>query len=632
MKRGSKVDPFMLPNKLTLLQIFILVMLIYLLFISFEIPLAFRAGFGSENGTVFLTDEILEEPQNRNQIRGPSGLKLEKVSTLRFNDTFSEGSELHKVAQHAWVTGRKLWGEVESGKVEKFVNFKVEKNGSCPNSVSVSGSELKGVMVLPCGLTLWSHVTVVGTPRWAHAERESKIAAVRDGGEAVMVSQFMMELQGLKAVDKEEPPRILHFNPRLRGDWSGKPVIEQNTCYRMQWGNALRCEGWKSRADEETVDGHVKCEKWIRDDNDHSEEWKATWWLNRLIGRKKDVTVDWPYPFAEGKLFVLTISAGLEGYHVSVDGRHVTSFPYRTGFTLEDATGLSVNGDVDVHSIFAASLPTSHPSFAPQMHLEFLPRWKAPPLQNVNVELFIGILSAGNHFAERMAVRKSWMQHKLIKSSHVVARFFVALHARKDMNIDIKKEAEYFGDIVIVPYMDHYDLVVLKTIAICEYGIRTMAAKYIMKCDDDTFVRVDSIINEARQFRSRSLYMGNMNYHHRPFRHGKWAVTYEEWVEEEYPIYANGPGYIVSADIAQFIVSKFEKHKLKLFKMEDVSMGMWVGQFNSTRLVEYVHNLKFCQFGCIEEYYTAHYQSPRQMTCMWEKLQQQGKPLCCNMR
>jgi len=202
------------------------------------------------------------------------------------------------------------------------------------------------------------------------------------------------------------------------------------------------------------VDGHVKCEKWIRDDNNRSEEWKATWWLNRLIGRKKKVAVDWPYPFAEGKLFVLTISAGLEGYHVSVDGRHVTSFPYRTvgslilsstsggmheyltclcyihisqGFALEDATGLSINGDVDVHSIFAASLPTSHPSFAPQMHLELLPQWKAPPLHNVNVDLFIGILSAGNHFAERMAVRKSWMQHRLIKSSHVVARFFVAL-------------------------------------------------------------------------------------------------------------------------------------------------------------------------------------------------------------
>lgn len=70
---------------------------------------------------------------------------------------------------------------------------------------------------------------------------------------------------------------------------------------------------------------------------------------------------------------------------------------------------------------------------------------------------------------------------------------------------------------------------------------------------------------------------------------------------------------------------------MQLFKMEDVSMGMWVGQFNSSRPVEYLHNLKFCQFGCIDDYYTAHYQSPRQMICMWNKLQM-GKPECCNMR
>lgn len=55
-----------------------------------------------------------------------------------------------------------------------------------------------------------------------------------------------------------------------------------------------------------------------------------------------------------------------------------------------------------------------------------------------------------------------------------------------------------------------------------------MGAKNIMKCDDDTFVRVDSIISETREFESdESFYMGNMNYHHRPLRDGKWAVTYE---------------------------------------------------------------------------------------------------------
>ncbi|CAN0903144.1 Hydroxyproline O-galactosyltransferase GALT6 [Linum grandiflorum] len=332
-------------------------------------------------------------------------------------------------------------------------------------------------------------------------------------------------------------------------------------------------------------------------------------------------------------MFVLTLTAGLEGYHVNVDGRHVTSFPYRTGFTLEDATGLTVYGDVDVHSIFAASLPATHSSFAPQRHLEKSIVWRAPALPEGPVELFIGILSAGNHFAERMAVRKSWMRHRLIRTSDVVARFFVSLHARMDVNLELKKEAEFFGDMVIVPYMDNYDLVVLKTVAICEYGVHTVGAKYIMKGDDDTFIRVETVLGEAKKVpKGKSLYIGNINYFHKPLRHGKWAVTYQEWPEEDYPPYANGPGYILSADIANFIASEFEKHKLRLFKMEDVSMGMWVQKFNRSKAVEYVHSLKFCQFGCFEGYYTSHYQSPRQMICLWEKLQKFGLPQCCNMR
>uniref|UniRef100_J3MJ83 Hexosyltransferase n=2 Tax=Oryza brachyantha TaxID=4533 RepID=J3MJ83_ORYBR len=445
-----------------------------------------------------------------------------------------------------------------------------------------------------------------------------------------MVSQFMMELQGLKTVDGEDPPRILHFNPRLRGDWSGRPVIEQNTCYRMQWGTPLRCEGWKSHSDEETVDGFVKCENWIQNEDARSKESKTTW-LNRLIGQKKEINFDWPYPFVEGRLFVLTISAGLEGYHVNIDGRHVTSFSYRPGFVLEDATGLSLSGDLDVQSVFAGSLPTTHPSFSPQSYLDMSTVWQSSPLPNEPVEIFIGILSSGNHFAERMGVRKTWMS-ALRKSPNVVARFFVALHGRKEVNVELKKEAEFFGDIVFVPFLDNYDLVVLKTLAICEYGVQVVSARYVMKCDDDTFVRLDSIITEVKKVPSgRSLYIGNINFHHRPLRHGKWAVTYEEWPEEVYPAYANGPGYVISSDIAGFIVSEFTDQKLRLFKMEDVSMGLWVEQFNRTRPVEFVHSTKFCQFGCIDDYYTAHYQSPRLMLCLWQKLLD-GKPQCCNMR
>ncbi|EPS63577.1 hypothetical protein M569_11207, partial [Genlisea aurea] len=164
--------------------------------------------------------------------------------------------------------------------------------------------------------------------------------------------------------------------------------------------------------------------------------------------------------------------------------------------------------------------------------------------------------------------------------------------------------------------------------------VRRVSAKYIMKGDDDTFVRVDAILNEARRVpNDRSFYIGNINYYHSPQRSGKWAVTYEEWPEESYPPYANGPGYVVSSDIARYILSEFDKRNLRLFKMEDVSVGMWVESFNATAAaVEYVHSFRFCQFGCVEDYITAHYQSPRQMICLWEKLTHFDRPSCCNMR
>uniref|UniRef100_A0A8R7V9H2 Hexosyltransferase n=1 Tax=Triticum urartu TaxID=4572 RepID=A0A8R7V9H2_TRIUA len=144
-------------------------------------------------------------------------------------------------------------------------------------------------------------------------------------------------------------------------------------------------------------------------------------------------------------------------------------------------------------------------------------QWKASPLPTEPDELFIGILSAANHFAERMAVRKSWMIATR-KSSNSVGRFFVAL----------------------------------------------------------------------------------------------------EWEEEVYPPYANGPGYVISSDIAEYIVSKFDNQKLR--------------KFDKTRQpVEYSHDVKFFQAGCFDGNYTAHYQSPQHMICLRRKLQP-GSAQCCNAR
>jgi hypothetical protein len=47
-------------------------------------------------------------------------------------------------------------------------------------------------------------------------------------------------------------------------------------------------------------------------------------------------------------------------------------------------------------------------------------------------------------------------------------------HASKDVNVQLKREADFYRDIVIVPFLDRYELLVLKTIAICEYAVRIL--------------------------------------------------------------------------------------------------------------------------------------------------------------
>lgn len=78
-----------------------------------------------------------------------------------------------------------------------------------------------------------------------------------------------------------------------------------------------------------SVDGHVRCEKWMRNDIVDSKDSRTASWFKRFIGREQKPEVNWPFPFSEGRLFVLTVRAGVDGFHISVGGRHVTSFPYR---------------------------------------------------------------------------------------------------------------------------------------------------------------------------------------------------------------------------------------------------------------------------------------------------------------
>lgn len=163
-------------------------------------------------------------------------------------------SPFERMADDAWMLGSKAWEDVDKFKIENIEESSVNEAmvESCPSQISMNGDDLNkanGIMLLPCGLAAGSSITILGTPQYAHKESVPQRARFSRGDGIVMVSQFMVELQGLKTGDGDYPPKILHLNPRIKGDWSHQPVIEHNTCYRMQWGVAQRCDGTPSKKD-----------------------------------------------------------------------------------------------------------------------------------------------------------------------------------------------------------------------------------------------------------------------------------------------------------------------------------------------------------------------------------------------
>ncbi|KAF3336680.1 Beta-1,3-galactosyltransferase 15 [Carex littledalei] len=233
-----------------------------------------------------------------------------------------------------------------------------------------------------------------------------------------------------------------------------------------------------------------------------------------------------------------------------------------------------------------------------------------------------------------MAVRRTWMQYEDVRSGRVVVRFFVGLHKNGVVNEELWNEATTYGDIQILPFVDYYGLITWKTIAICIYGTDAVLASYVMKTDDDAFIRVDSILSSLKKMNiTNGLLYGRINDDSGPHRNinSKWYITTEEWKEENYPPWAHGPGYVVSHDIAKLVHEQHKSGSLKMFKLEDVAMGIWVDNMKNGGVdVKYVKEDNINIEGCKENYVVAHYQEPRDLHCLWEKLLETKRPLCCN--
>ncbi|CAO2208082.1 unnamed protein product [Urochloa humidicola] len=479
---------------------------------------------------------------------------------------------------------------------------------SCP--ASVEGDLRAGRARIPCGLAEGAAVTVVAVPREGAA-------------------RFVVEMVGA-AVEV-----ALRVNVSLGA--AGMVVEQSSWTPREGWGQWERCPpvgdvgSSNSSLQRSLVDGLVLCNEKvggiiIQENNNtminvtgnQSEDGQRPKERSQLSGS---------FSVVEGEPFTVTVWAGVEGFHMTVNGRHETSFAYRERSEPWLIAEVKVSGDLELLSFLANGLPVSE-----EIDMASVALLKASPLPKKRTFLLVGVFSTGNNFKRRMALRRTWMQYEAVRSGEVVVRFFSGLHNSEQVNMELWREAQLYGDIQLMPFVDYYTLITFKTISICMFGTKIVPAKYIMKTDDDAFVRIDEVISSLKKSNSNGLLYGLISYQSSPHRNkdSKWFISRKEWPFDMYPPWAHGPGYIISRDIAKFVVQGHQELTLQLFKLEDVAMGIWIQQYKSSgQQVNIVTDDRFYSEGCDAEYVLAHYQTPRLMMCLWEKLKTEYQAVCC---
>ncbi|KAH9709570.1 Beta-1,3-galactosyltransferase GALT1 [Citrus sinensis] len=538
----------------------------------------------------------VQDPENSSQL-------------INHSQVLSNGVEAIKEAGSAW---NNLMASVEEEKLGYTNRSSVRKakEKQCPhflnkmNTTDLDRSSFK--LQVPCGLTQGSSITIIGIPNG-------------------LLGNFRIDLTGEPLPGEPDPPIVLHYNVRLLGDKiTENPVIVQNTwTLAHDWGEEERCP---SPSPEKIikVDELDQCNKLVGNDD------KRLPTVSTRLNNSRTSKTKRFFPFKQGHLFVATIRVGSEGIQTTVDGKHITSFAYRE--TLEPwlVNEVRISGDLKLISVLASGLPTSEDS----EHTTDLEALRSYPLSlHKPVDLFIGVFSTANNFKRRMAVRRTWMQYTEVRSGTVAVRFFVGLHKNQIVNGELWNEARTYGDIQLMPFVDYYNLITWKTLAICIFGTDVVSAKFVMKTDDDAFVRVDEVLTSLKRINVHSgLLYGLINSESRPHRNpeSKWYISLEEWPEETYPPWAHGPGYVVSHDIGKAVYKRYKEGRLKMFKLEDVAMGIWIADMKKEGLqVRYEKDERVHNDGCRDGYVVAHYQSPREMLCLWQKLKEGNAARCC---
>lgn len=218
--------------------------------------------------------------------------------------------------------------------------------------------------------------------------------------------------------------------------------------------------------------------------------------------------------------------------------------------------------------------------------------------QNQSIGLVVLVMSARNDVERRNTIRKTWalehtnvffivgnracgipFNHREPWTCSVKSTPTKSAQRQHNASMDtedalLAMETQKHADLILVPIVDFYRALPHKLREAYHWALENTNAKWFVKIDDDSYVRVGELEAVARAewvdigytMMAAGFSKGGV------MRKGKWAET--KYVPNTYPPFPSGAGHAVNRALASFV----DNATLVAYQGEDTSIGIWMDE------------------------------------------------------
>lgn len=234
--------------------------------------------------------------------------------------------------------------------------------------------------------------------------------------------------------------------------------------------------------------------------------------------------------------------------------------------------------------------------------------------------LLVLVLSAPSHKDVRQVIRETWAKDPppgsavqfVIGSKDLPEHLLSALKEENDVTSDI---------LFLVEIEESYTELTRKVLEMLKYADNFIKFNFLLKVDEDSFVRIDQILTELLTKPQERLYWGFFDGRAHVKKSGKWQE--EQYVLcDRYIPYALGGGYVISQDLVRFVSQNSDM--LQVFKNEDVSLGTWLAPLKIHRVHDPNFDTEYKSRGCYNSYLVTHKKPPDELRTLQNTLDTMG--------